>query len=454
MATRNLRSGGNPPAELSNNSSRLPIVARNRFAVLMADPSQPMSSAEGRAIEAARRLQEIEDENARERIAQDIIAQDEPKAMAERMAEATQARQIAKQEQLIQQGLEILYTQGDEFDFTSTEISDLGLNAESFEQLMERYIAKPTKDIQLSKGASSVNLTADVIRLKGNINAESAEAFQTMSDLKGKQWVAEIHELINDEAEFTIQGWLEANNTDANYNIPVGWENWQKRWNHATLAKFVTMVWGRNRAPQTTMVDEIMKFDLGVDKDIINVASEEGTLVKLNIILKKFPNEAKDPQKQKVLCQILDKKMPTGHEIRTDMRNMPPPADTKQWISNYRKARAAARITISKSRRYLALSNASISKIGSKRLSNIDPWSTKTDFNDNDLEQNNRVFRKKQKRHRAKAEGREIDWSETRCKGCGKTGHLLPACWQSKGETEHSDRNKEDKPFHQNTKGN
>jgi hypothetical protein len=95
--------------------------------------------------------------------------------------------------------LEILYTQGDEFDFTSTEISDLGLNAESFEQLMERYIAKPAKDIQLSKGASSVNLTADVIRLKGNINAESAEAFQTMSDLKGKQWVAEMHELVNSD---------------------------------------------------------------------------------------------------------------------------------------------------------------------------------------------------------------------------------------------------------------
>jgi hypothetical protein len=222
MATRNLRSSGNPPADLSNNSSRLPIVATNRFAVLMADPSQPMSSAEGRAIEAARRLQEKEDENAREQIAQDIIAQDEPKTMAERMAEATQARQIAKQEQLIQQGLEIFYTQGDEFDFTSTEISDLELNAESFEQLMERYIAKPTKDIQLSKGASSVNLTADVIRLKGNINAESAEAFQTISDLKGKQWVAEMHELINDEAEFTMKGWLEANNTDANYNIPVG----------------------------------------------------------------------------------------------------------------------------------------------------------------------------------------------------------------------------------------
>jgi hypothetical protein len=99
MATRNLLSGGNPPADLSNNSSRL--VATNRFAVLMADPSQPMSSAEGRAIEAARRLQEIEDENAREQIAQDIIAQGEPKTMAERMAEATQARQIAKQEQLI-----------------------------------------------------------------------------------------------------------------------------------------------------------------------------------------------------------------------------------------------------------------------------------------------------------------------------------------------------------------
>jgi hypothetical protein len=66
---------------------------------------------------------------------------------------------------------------------------------------------------------------------------------------------------------------------------------------------------GKNRAPQITMVDEIMKFDLGVvDKDVMNVASEEGTLVKLNIILKKF--EAKDPQKQKVLCQILDKKMP------------------------------------------------------------------------------------------------------------------------------------------------
>jgi hypothetical protein len=32
----------------------------------------------------------------REQIAQDIIAQDEPKTMAERMAEATQARQIAK----------------------------------------------------------------------------------------------------------------------------------------------------------------------------------------------------------------------------------------------------------------------------------------------------------------------------------------------------------------------
>ena len=69
------------------------------------------------------------------------------------------------------------------------------------------------------------------------------------------------------------------------------------------------------------------------------------------------------------------------------------------------------------------------------------------------MQANNRTFLKKQKRHRAKAEGREVDWSETRCKGCGKTGHLLLACWQSNGETEHRDRNKEDKPFHLSTKG-
>ena len=88
---------------------------------------------------------------------------------------------------------------------------------------------------------------------------------------------------------------------DANYNLPIGWESWQTSWSHATLAKFVTMVWGKNRAPQSTLVDEINNFDLGVDKDIINVASEEATLVQLHILLKKFPNEARDPQKQKDL---------------------------------------------------------------------------------------------------------------------------------------------------------
>jgi hypothetical protein len=91
---------------------------------------------------------------------------------------------------------------------------------------------------------------------------------------------------------------------------------------------------------------------------------------------------------------------------------------------------------------------------GGKRLSaERGSFGTKTEFNDNDLQANNRAFLKKQKRHRATAEGREVDWSETRCKGCGKTGHLLLACWQSNGETEHRDRNKEDKPFHLSTKG-
>ncbi len=314
------------------------------------------------------------------------------------MVEAKLARQNAKQEQLVLQGLAILYDQGDHFDFSSIEISDLNLSAESLEVLIERYIAKPTRDIQLSKGGSSISLTADVVRLKGNITANSAEEFQTMSDIKGKQWTPEISELINVDAEFTIQGWLEANNTDANYNLPIGWESWQTSWSHATLAKFVTMVWGKNRAPQSTLVDEINNFDLGVDKDIMNVASEEATLVQLNTILKKFPNEARDPQKQKVICQILDKKMPTGHEIRTDMRNLPLPADTKQWISDYRKCRAAARVTIKKSSRYLSLQNASINKTGGKRLSSEKGgWGTKTEFNDNNLQANNHAFLKKQR---------------------------------------------------------
>jgi hypothetical protein len=96
------------------------------------------------------------------------------------MAEAKLARQNAKQEQLVLQGLAILYDQGDHFDFSSIEISDLNLSAESLEVLMERYIAKPTRDIQLSKGGSSISLTANVVRLKGNITANSAEEFQTI----------------------------------------------------------------------------------------------------------------------------------------------------------------------------------------------------------------------------------------------------------------------------------
>jgi hypothetical protein len=196
MTTRNLRSGANPSANTLD-SSIVPVVATNRFAVLSVDNSLSMSSAQARANEAALQLLEREDENVREQIAQGIIAQNEPKTMAERMAEAKLARQNAKQEQLVLQGLAILYDQGDHFDFSSIEISDLDLSAGSLEVLMERYIAKPTRDIQLSKGGSSISLTADVVRLKGNITANSAEEFQTMSDIKGKQWTPEISELIN-----------------------------------------------------------------------------------------------------------------------------------------------------------------------------------------------------------------------------------------------------------------
>ncbi len=191
MTTRNLRSGGNPSANLSHDSSIIPVVATNRFAVLNVDNSLPMSSAQARANEAAIQLLEREDENAREQIAQGIVAQNEPKTMAERIAEATLARQNAKQEQIILEGLAILYDQGDHFDFSSVEISDLNLSAESLEVLIERYIAKPTRDIQLPKGGNSISLTADVVRLKGNITAHSAEEFQTMSDIKGRLWTPE-----------------------------------------------------------------------------------------------------------------------------------------------------------------------------------------------------------------------------------------------------------------------
>ena len=456
MTSHNLRSsvnsGVNSSVNLSHNSPIIPVET-NRFAVLGLDSSLSSSSAQATANEAAIRQLEIEDAHAREQIALGI-AQNEPKTVAERMAEAKLARQNAKQEQIILEGIEILYDQGDNFDFSSAEIVALNLSAESLQILMGRYIAKPTRDIRLSKGGNSISLTSDVIRLKGNITSHSAEDFQTMSDIKGRLWTPEISELINGDAEFTIQGWLDANNTDVNYNIPMGWESWQTSWSHATLAKFVTMVWGKNRAPLNTLVDEINNFDLGVNVNIMDTASEEATLVRLNILLQKFPNEAKDPHKQKVLCQILDKKMPTGHEIRTDMRNLPIPTDTKKWISNYRRCRAAARVTIKRSAKYLSLQNANINKTGGKRLnSEIGGWGTKTDFTNNDLEANNRKFLKKQKRHRAKAEGQEVDWSEIRCKGCGKTNHLLKACFQSNGETEHRDRNKEDKPFHLSTKG-
>jgi hypothetical protein len=148
MTTRNLRSGANPSANTVDIST-LPVVATNRFAVLSVDNSLSMSSTQARANEAALQLLEREDENAREQIAQDIIAQNEPKTMAERMVEAKLARQNAKQEQLVLQGLAILYDQGDHFDFSSIEISDLNLSAESLEVLIERYIAKPTRDIQL-----------------------------------------------------------------------------------------------------------------------------------------------------------------------------------------------------------------------------------------------------------------------------------------------------------------
>ena len=77
------------------------------------------------------------------------------------------------------------------------------------------------------------------------------------------------------------------------------------------------------------------------------------------------------------------------------MRNLPLPADTKQWTSDYRKCRAAARVTIKKSSRYLSLQNASINKTGGKRLSAESGFGTKKEFNDKDLQANNRTFLKK-----------------------------------------------------------
>jgi hypothetical protein len=81
MTTDNLRSGGNPSSNLS--LSIIHVVATNRFAVLNVDNSLPMSSTQARANEAAIQLLEREDENAREQIAQSIIAQNEPKTMAD-----------------------------------------------------------------------------------------------------------------------------------------------------------------------------------------------------------------------------------------------------------------------------------------------------------------------------------------------------------------------------------
>jgi hypothetical protein len=240
-------------------------------------------------------------------------------------AEAMKSRFISSRNRLIQKGLNILRSQGSDFHLETADISALGLDEEETKIMVKLYIAIPLEhpkelDEGNPKHERSVNLTSSIVRLTGKISTDDAEAFQKMSDLKGTE-ILPMSMLVNTQAVFTITGWLNANHAFHNY-IPVGWQDWEKKWDHATLAKFVTRVWGRNRALQTSLTEEIREFDLGVEKDILNIASEEATLGKLNALIEKFPAELDDPEKQIVLCIIMTKKMHEGHEIRHDMISM------------------------------------------------------------------------------------------------------------------------------------
>jgi hypothetical protein len=192
---------------------------------------------------------------------------------------------------------------------------------------------------------------------------------------------------------------------------------------------------------------ELGKKDLGVEKDILNIASEEATLGKLNALIEKFPAELDDPEKQIVLCIIMTKKMHEGHKIRSDMISMIKPVTIDQWIKNYRQARAKARQVLNDSKRYQSLTHESYKTKHQRFKHNIYEDATNT----------NRANLKKQKRQDKDFDHQkvrqEIDWTIDRCRGCGKIGHDLTKCWVSTSNDPHRDRSQEPVVFHQSTKG-
>ena len=146
--------------------------------------------------------------------------------------------------------------------------------------------------------------------------------------------------------------------------------------------------------------------------------------------------------------------MDKAHPIRLDMESKGPILTVDQFILVYQTERAKARKILREANRYQPLAvepsdkDYHIGKRSSQREKGEDLGSG-THSNRNEAKK-----AKRQARHQHIIDNPvTINWEESRCDVCGRSGHIRDACYLNSGPNPHKDRNQEYTNFHKSAKG-
>lgn len=383
------------------------------------------------------------------------------------IAKAKASHDNSSRMKLMEDGLNILFSQNGKLDLQVIEFINLNLSDAEIAQILQLYTDKPQKPS--TEGSEPLQLMDGIVMLTGNITKKNAQDFQTFSDKFKNKKITPLTLFVNRDAIYTITNTLKQKAQYIGLSNEEA-ENWLTMWDHQTLAKWVSNVW--NNTSNNTHINlagelEAFSFDLSDDKlHIMNQSADQEKLLELNKIFDNHPPEMYSSEAfQKRAVKILMKKIPNSNIFKRKMEELFSQGHSNStvidFVDCFNRVRERARKDISAALEYgctAPLKSRSLkdSYYDKKRKEMSD--SNKSQYEIGGTNKQRDEKRKKSLDLQPFQSRRDRFDPDNHCWTCGMENHRRtdkdgkPSCFMDM-KPEHPDRNVEEKQFHLSRKG-